>query len=79
MNPRVKNVKVLQNYTLLITFVNGEKKIFDVKPYLHLGLFKELNELNKFNSVVPFDGTIRWSNGLDFCPDTLYLDSQPET
>ena len=34
MNPRVKNVKPVQDFTLLITFNNGEEKSFDVKPYL---------------------------------------------
>ena len=34
MNPRVEEVVEDQNFTLLITFKNGEKKRFDVKPYL---------------------------------------------
>jgi hypothetical protein len=75
MNPRVKHVKPEQNYTLLITFNNGEVKRFDVKPYLGIGLFKELQDLSLFNSVKPFLGSIQWANGVDFCPDTLYLES----
>lgn len=31
MNPRVKEVKPNPDYTLTITFTNGEVKIFDVK------------------------------------------------
>jgi hypothetical protein len=27
------------------------------------------------NSVKPFLGSIQWSNGVDLCPDTLYLES----
>lgn len=76
MNPRVENVKPEQNYTLLITFTNGEVKSFDVKPYLNIGLFKELNDSSLFNSVKPFLGSIQWANGVDLCPDTLYLDSK---
>ena len=76
MNPRVTNVKTAQNYILQITFSNGEVKKFDVKPYFGIGIFKELQDLSVFNSVKPFLGSIQWSNGVDFCPDTLYLDSK---
>ena len=76
MNPRVTNVHPEKNFNLLITFSNGEIKRFDVKPYLGIGLFKELNDLSLFNSVKPFLGSIQWANGLDLCPDTLYLESK---
>jgi hypothetical protein len=75
MNPRVVNVKPAQNYILVITFNNGEVKRFDVKPYLGIGLFKELRDLSIFNSVKPFLGSIQCANGVDLCPDTLYLES----
>jgi len=75
MNPRVINVKPEKNYTLLITFSNGEQKSFDVKPYLTIGMFKELKNESMFNSVKPFLGSIQWANGLDLCPDTLYFES----
>ena len=76
MNPRVTNVKPSQNYTLQVTFSNGEVKSFDVKPYLGIGIFKELQDLGVFNSVKPFLGSVQWANGVDLCPDTLYLDSK---
>lgn len=76
MNPRVVNVKPERNFTLRITFNNGEVKCFDVKPYLGIGIFKELQDLSLFNSVKPFLGSIQWANGLDLCPDTLYLESK---
>ena len=75
MNPRVKIVKQNDNYTLDITFENGEDKIFDMKPYLSIGIFKELKDKSIFNSVRPFLGSIQWKNGQDLCPDTLYLES----
>ena len=76
MNPRVKNVTPTQDFTLLITFNNGEEKRFDVKPYLEIGSFKELKDVSMFNSVKPFLGSIQWANGLDLCPDTLYLEGE---
>lgn len=76
MNPRIKDVKPSsKDFTLTLTFQNGETGIFDVKPYLEIGIFKELKDPSLFNSVKPFMGSIQWKNGQDFCPDTLYLES----
>src|SRR3972149_3130351 len=77
MNPRVKAVVPNPDYTVTLVFTNDEVKAFDVKPYLHIGIFRELQDLTLFNSVKPFLGSIQWKNGQDLCPDTLYLDSVP--
>ena len=76
MNPKVVNVKPEHDFHLLLSFSNGEVKKFDVKPYLSIGIFKELNDLQLFNSVKPFLGSIQWANGADLCPDILYLESE---
>ncbi len=78
MNPRVKKVKPNYDYTITLTFMNGEVRVFDVKPYLEIGIFRELKEKSMFNSVKPFLGSIQWQNGQDLCPDTLYLESKPQ-
>lgn len=75
MNPRILNVKPMQDYLLLLSFNNGEVKHFDVKPYLEIGQFKELKNPEVFNSVRPFLGSIQWINGLDLCPDMLFNES----
>ena len=77
MNPRVREVKIADNYTLILLFNNGEKRLFDVKPYLKKGIFKQLQKPELFNSVKAYNGTIQWSNEADLCPDTLYLNSNP--
>ena len=48
MYPRVKDVKPNPDYTLTLTFVNGEVKVFDVKPYLDKGIFRELRDKSLF-------------------------------
>ena len=71
----VKDVKVMDNYKLILTFENNEKKLFDMIPYLELGVFKTLKNENLFKTVkVSFD-TIEWSNGADIDPETLYENS----
>ena len=77
MNPRIQNVEAHRDYTLTLTFTNGEVRKFDVKPYLQKGIFQELQDVSLFFAVTPYLGSIRWNTGQDFCPDTLYLDSVP--
>ncbi|HMT11059.1 MAG TPA: DUF2442 domain-containing protein [Ignavibacteria bacterium] len=75
MNPRVKKIMPNKDYTLTITFNNDEVRTFDVRPYLDIGIFKELKDLRVFNTVKPFLGSVQWSNEADLCPDTLYEES----
>lgn len=74
MNPRVRTVHPNPDYTLTLEFDNQEVKVFDVKPYLDKGIFRELREKAVFYSVRPFLGSVQWVGGQDFCPDTLYQD-----
>ncbi len=77
MNPRVAEVKLADDYHLEIIFLSGERKIFDVTPYLNAGQFVQLKNKALFASVKCTMGNIQWKNGLDLCPDTLYEDSVP--
>jgi len=71
----VKTVKPINNYNLILTFDNGEKRQFDMKPYLNKGIFQELKDISKFNTVrVSFD-TIEWDNEADLDPEILYENS----
>lgn len=71
-------VKPLDDYKLSLTFENKEKRIFDVSPYLKIGMFKELSDISLFKSVkVKFD-TIEWANQLDIDPEFLYEKSTKE-
>jgi uncharacterized protein DUF2442 len=73
----IKEVKPIKDYSLILTFENGEIRQFDMKPYLEKGIFKELHDLSVFNSVkISFD-TIEWNNQADFDPEVLYKDSLP--
>jgi hypothetical protein len=71
----IKEVKPQDNYLLLLTFENGERRLFDMKPYLDCGILKELKELSLFNTVkISFD-SIEWDNEADFDPEILYQKS----
>lgn len=75
MKPKAIDVKVLENYQLEISFDNNQIKIFDVKPYFKFKIFKELEDINKFNKVKISGLSIEWDNGADICPDELYNNS----
>ena len=71
----IKDVKPINNYKLILTFADDSVKMFDMKPFLEKGTFKELRDETLFKTVkVSFD-TIEWSNGIDIYPETLYKDS----
>jgi hypothetical protein len=71
----IKEVEPTSNYLLYLTFENGEKRQFDMKPYLKTGVFKELTDITLFNTVhISFD-TIEWDNELDLDPEFLYKES----
>jgi hypothetical protein len=73
----VTKAKPLDDYKLLLTFENDEKRVFNVTPYLGKGIFAELKDQKIFTSVkVEFD-TISWANGADLDPEILYEDSLP--
>ncbi len=76
MERELKRVKAGPEYTLILTFDNGEVKVFDMKPYLNLGIFKELKDLKLFKSVrLSFD-TVEWPNEVDLDPEILYSESK---
>jgi hypothetical protein len=72
MNPTVTTVEPENDYKLSITFDNGEKRIFDVTPFLDKGIFSELKNINYFKKVKVAFGAIQWPNEQDFSKDTLY-------
>ena len=78
MRPKAIDVKPLKNYMLEITFENGEKKQFDVKPYLKYKQFKELEKEENFKKVKIAGLSIEWENGVDICPDELYNNSKKD-
>jgi hypothetical protein len=76
MNPRINKAQALNDYKFQIEFENGEIGVFDLSPYLGLGMFKELKEDQNYRRFSLEEGVLTWFNGLDIGPDTVYLDSK---
>ena len=68
----VKEVQASDDYTLEISFVDGSRKLFDMKPYLKLKVFRDLQNTVMFSTVHVAFGSIEWANKADFDPEALY-------
>jgi len=77
MNPRVITVEATNNHFLKLSFDNDEVKLFDARPFLDKGIFKELQDYNYFKQVSVAFGSVEWPHEQDFSYDTLYLLSKP--
>ncbi|CAN5582903.1 hypothetical protein BH18ACI1_BH18ACI1_07880 [soil metagenome] len=74
---KVVSVKANEDFTLILEFNDGKIRKFDVKPYLEIGVFQELKNLDYFKDIRITFGTVRWKNEQNFSPETLYLESFP--
>ena len=76
MIPDVIDFEILPDYRIEVTLSNGSTGIFDVKPYLDKGIFKELKDYNYFRRARIEFGTITWPNEQDFSPETIEIKMQ---
>jgi hypothetical protein len=71
---RVEHFEIVGPYTLALRFADGSEQRIDFGPVLEGEVFGPLRDLKLFNSV-ELDrtfGTVQWSNGADFDPETLH-------
>jgi Protein of unknown function (DUF2442) len=66
-----KLVYPLSDYRIYVEIEDGRSGIFDLKPYLDLGVFRELREVGYFNQVRIVLGAVTWPNDQDIAPETL--------
>ena len=74
MNPYVTDVHAQENFTLNLTFTTGERRRFDVTPYLSIGVFQRLRERSVFKAARVVAGSVEWPGEIDLSYDTLYLE-----
>ena len=71
----MKSAVPLPDYMLLLTFQNGEKKQYDVKPLLKYPVYQKLEKI--FPAAEVQFGTVVWPGDIDISPDALYLEGIP--
>lgn len=65
------------DYTLLLTFADGQTKIYDARPLLDKPIYAELKNLEFFLSAKVEYDTVVWSDDVDIAPEHLYECSKP--
>ena len=75
MNPYVLTASPLPDHRLVLTFDNGERRMFDLTPYLDKGVFRALKDQDQFALAQVVDGSVEWPGEIDLSYDTLYLRS----
>lgn len=68
----VVSVKPLANFCIDVNLRDGSHGVFDMKPYLDMGVFQELRDPAYFNRVSIQFGAVTWPHGQDIAPATLH-------
>ncbi|MDR2182684.1 MAG: DUF2442 domain-containing protein [Clostridiales bacterium] len=76
IRPMAVKVVPSDDYCLLVSFDNGETRLFDVKPYLNHPAYRELRKPYLFETVKIAGLSVEWLHGQDICPDELYFNSK---
>jgi hypothetical protein len=72
----IEKIKTTNEFTIEITYENGELREFDMKPLLPLKPWTKLQNVALFHQAQIFYNTIIWPGEIDIAPETLYLDSK---
>ena len=67
----LKNATALDDYRVAVVFANGERGIFDCRPYLSMGCFKPLNDPALFKRVGVSYGWLNWPGDIDIGADDV--------
>jgi hypothetical protein len=73
----VVKVEATPDYKLHLEFENGEKRIFDMSPYMDKKPFVQLKGSPLFTKASIDYGTVVWPGNIDIAPETLYDRSRP--
>ena len=71
----VTSVAVLPDYGLLLTFKDGQRRRFDMRPYLAYPVFRPLQNPAYFALARVDYGTVTWPGDIDIAPETLFARS----
>lgn len=88
---KIVGVVANRDFTLTISFDNGEKRLYDMRPLLKKGtVFEPFTDMKNFSRVYVddthsiawdidpnVDSNKVWNNKVDLCADECYIDSAP--
>lgn len=88
---RLTAVEANPDFTLTLTYNSTERRLYDMRPVLESGgVFAAIRKWEDFSRVYvddthsvawdidpTVDSSTVWSNLIDLCPDSCYIDSTP--
>lgn len=72
---QVTAVEPTKDYKLILTFKDGDVRIFDFLPMLEHEINKPLRNIHRFMKAKVHHHTVMWNKNLDMCPEYLYENS----
>ena len=70
---KISDFKVITDLCMLVTFSNGEKRIFDAQQLIKYPIYKKLEDFNVFKNAIIDNGILTWENGsIDIGVETVY-------
>lgn len=73
---KIESFKIISELCMLVTFSNGEKRIFDLKALMEYPIYKKLEDFNIFKKAYLENGIIVWDNGeIDISVEAVYKNS----
>lgn len=73
----VVNVHARPDFALMLEFDNGERRLFNMVPYMDQRPWVKLKSNNMFQAAFVENGTVAWPGNVDIDPETLYELSVP--
>lgn len=74
---KITTIHTNDDWTLDVSFANGELRRYDIKPLLNAEAFKGLQDLAMFKTARNGGYFVGWENEADLSADTLYLEGRP--
>ena len=74
---RVTDVQAKPDYTLTLSFSNGERRVYDAKRLLNFPIFAPLRDIPFFLGAYCDGCAVAWSDEIDIAPESLYENSVP--
>jgi hypothetical protein len=74
----VRRVKALDDFKLDLTFSDGKRKVFDMKPHIWGPAFEPMKgDMTFFRQAFLWRGTVAWPQNIDIAPEELYEKGVP--
>jgi len=77
--PTIKSVSIIDEYTLLVSFSNNEKRRYDISPLLNMKMFSALKNQAFFKNVRIDTGgyALIWDEDIDISEYEIWINGKP--